>query len=208
MIYQQNSGEMQTGDISRGGWTKEMHKKEWNMGEKWIGIIRNIHLKFLAEHWVYHTQCCCTTLSYWVLHPTWTDHETCMCKQHEWLCFIVKRPQQMQIYDTWHRRSQVCVVNVRMWGVEQQHLYSTSPYRTISHLPTFRGSTVDHWSSLRDPVRSWWKSLRSPSTRTGIFKDNNYINTFYLIHCETLSMMKTKPHRKQRAQIKGGENKG
>lgn len=67
-----------------------------------VDSMKNLHLKFLAEQ----SNLClsyslfCTLRPYWVVHPTLSDRETCMCKQHENLGFIAKKLHQMHIIDT------------------------------------------------------------------------------------------------------------
>ena len=66
-----------------------------------LDTMKNLHVKFLAEHGgSIAYSLFCSLRPFWVVHPTLSDRETCMCKLHENLNFIVQKLHHLKIINT------------------------------------------------------------------------------------------------------------
>ncbi len=64
--------------------------------------LKNLHRKFLLEnpssHLSYTLFCCMRP--FWVVQPSISDRETCLCKVHENLSFLVQKLHTLKLLDT------------------------------------------------------------------------------------------------------------
>lgn len=69
--------------------------------------LRNLHRRFLSEHPLVRISYSlfCRMRPFWVVTPTLTDRETCLCKTHENLSFLVEKLHSLKlkasIWRTW-----------------------------------------------------------------------------------------------------------
>lgn len=74
-----------------------------NKKQKWflLDTIKNIHTKFLAEEQSSISYSLfCKLRPFWVVHPTLSDRDTCMCKMHENLGFLVQKLHYLKVIST------------------------------------------------------------------------------------------------------------
>ncbi|XP_028254033.1 uncharacterized protein LOC114441699 isoform X2 [Parambassis ranga] len=63
--------------------------------------MKNLHRKFLAEDKSSISYSLfCLLRPFWVSHPTLSDRDTCMCKMHENLGFLVQKLHQLKVINT------------------------------------------------------------------------------------------------------------
>ena len=64
--------------------------------------IKNLHHKFLLENPSIQLSYAlfCFMRPFWVVHPSISDRETCLCKIHENLSFIVQKLHTLQLLGT------------------------------------------------------------------------------------------------------------
>lgn len=65
-----------------------------------LDTMKNLHLKFLAEERFISYSLFCSLCPFWVVVPTLSDYDTCMCKMHENLAFIVQKLHQLWVVNT------------------------------------------------------------------------------------------------------------
>lgn len=91
-------------DVSRltTGKRQPPHPEE-NQKRFLLDTMKNLHVKLLAEHdESISYSLFCSLSPFWVFHPTLIDQETCMCKQHEHLRFIVQKLHHLKIINTFN----------------------------------------------------------------------------------------------------------
>ncbi|KAK0132495.1 hypothetical protein N1851_032632 [Merluccius polli] len=64
-----------------------------------VDSVLNLHKKFESEnpHRALSYSLFCRLRPFWVIHPTMQDRDTCMCKVHENLGFVVDRQKQLNL---------------------------------------------------------------------------------------------------------------
>lgn len=62
--------------------------------------MKNLHLKFLVEERFISYSLFCSLRPFWVVAPSLNDRDTCMCKMHENLAFIVQKLHQLRVVNT------------------------------------------------------------------------------------------------------------
>ncbi|XP_070408481.1 uncharacterized protein [Nothobranchius furzeri] len=66
-----------------------------------LDTMKNLHMKFLAEEQSSISYSLfCLLRPFWVIHPTLSDRDTCMCKMHENLGFIVQKLHNLKVIST------------------------------------------------------------------------------------------------------------
>ena len=66
-----------------------------------VDTIRNLHRRFLAENNVRISYpAFCRQRPFWVVHPSLSDRDTCMCKLHENLSFLAEKLSQLKLIET------------------------------------------------------------------------------------------------------------
>ena len=66
-----------------------------------MDTMKNLHRKFFAEqeHFISYSLLC-RLRPFWVVHPTLSDRETCLCKIHENLEFVVMKMYHLKLIET------------------------------------------------------------------------------------------------------------
>lgn len=62
--------------------------------------LKDLHLKFVSEQRSISYSLFCSLRPFWVVVPTLSDRDTCMCKMHENLVFIVQKLHQLKVINT------------------------------------------------------------------------------------------------------------
>lgn len=63
--------------------------------------MKNLHLKFLSEEeHVISYSLFCRLRPFWIVHPTLSDRDTCMCKTHENLDFMLQKLQHLKVVNS------------------------------------------------------------------------------------------------------------
>lgn len=66
-----------------------------------LDTMKNLHRKFLAEEQSSISYSLfCKLRPFWVVHPTLSDRDTCMCKMHENLGFLVQKLHYLKVIST------------------------------------------------------------------------------------------------------------
>lgn len=92
---------------------KEADKNiQQNQNAMLMDTMKNLHQKFLSENAsrVMFYALFCRLKPFWVVRPTNADRESCLCKQHEYLAFVVDKLHEMNILN--HRNLETLLESI------------------------------------------------------------------------------------------------